>query len=47
MPTAGAECPQPKMGSKEMGMGQNETARGPQVLVLGSIYHGFILSTDF
>ena len=26
-------------------MGQNETTRGPQVFVLGSIYQGFILGT--
>ena len=30
-----------------LGMGQNETTRGPQVLVLGSIYRGFILGTYF
>ena len=30
-----------------MGVGQNETTRGPQVLVLGSIYQGFILGTYF
>ena len=30
-----------------MGMGQNETIRGPQVLVLGFIYQGFILGTYF
>ena len=30
-----------------MGVGQNKTTRRPQVLVLGSIYQGFILGTYF
>ena len=30
-----------------MGMGQNTTTRGPQVLVFGSIYQGYILGTHF
>ena len=30
---------------KDMGMGQKSTTRGPQVLVLGSIWQGSILST--
>ena len=30
-----------------MGVGQNETTRGPQVLVLGSNYRGFILGFHF
>ena len=33
--------------SRHLGVGQNETTRGPQVLVLGSTYQGFILDTCF
>ena len=29
-----------------MGMGQNETTGGPQVVVFGSIYQAFILGTQ-
>ena len=32
---------------KDMGMGQNKTTRGPQVLVFGSIYQGSIFGTHF
>ena len=31
----------------DMGMDQNETTRGPQVLVLGSIYQGNILRLPY
>ena len=37
----------PVLRLSHVGMGQNETARGPQVLVFGFIYQGSLLGTYF